>query len=85
MGLARSLSQPLVRALKDSVWLEPDIGALVLLSGEPDGFAIDATMPSGVGSLAIKDSAANNNTRNNISLFDSTSPLLKGQPDDNTS
>lgn len=75
MGLARSLSRTLTRTLEDSLWREPDIGALALLSGEPDGFAIDATITSGVGSLAIKDSAANNNTRNNISLYDSTSPL----------
>lgn len=67
MRLGLSLASTRIPAVLD--------GGLGLLRGEEQGFAIDATMPSGVGSLAIVDTTTAANNRSNISLYDSTSPL----------
>ena len=50
-------------------------GGQALLGAELNGFAIDATVASGVGSLSCRDVTTPANTRSNISLYDSTSPL----------
>lgn len=51
-------------------------GANALLANESQGFAIDATVSTGLGSLSVKDSTTSSNNRSNISLYDSTSPLV---------
>jgi hypothetical protein len=67
MRLGLSLASTRIPAVLD--------GGLGLLRGEEQGFAIDATMLSGNGSLAVADTGTPANDRLNVSLYDSTSPL----------